>query len=560
MTKDQMKEHLSDKPFIKNKSTKKGSEKELFLMDRKYEAVKEKRKSKYSATDAENVPKTKKLQKDIETADGDRKTEQKKTARGRELSAKEAKQKAYFEKALVKEPEKSKTNAKEAVTYKIRGRPVKEAMHTMPAVSSAKYQISEAIDYERKQEYNGDEASLQANRQVAGAAAYAATYQPKHEKREQTSRRYKTEKEKKPKKKNSVGDIDLMIQEQKNFRKFYETKKAEQGMEQASDVAKKIIGKIKEYAENHKIGIIIAIFILLLFLAGMQIGGVLMEGIANGTAGIVGAVSPTTDYDMTTADNYFTELEAALQEEIDNIETNYPGYDVYVVDADEIGHDPVLLMAFLSAVYEGYDLGQIQSVLDALFAEMYTVTYEESITGEGENTVKTLTLKVVKKEWDELMRSRVTGEDIDQYDAYAQYGGGHQTFSNPFESNWSSLISSPFGWRIHPITGEEKFHNGVDIAIAEGTEIKTCTIGRVVKSYYSDSAGNYIIVEDELGYRVHYMHLKDRYVSEGDIVSLDTVIGTVGNTGRSTGPHLHLGITDASGEYLNPIFLVQGGI
>ena len=61
------------------------------------------------------------------------------------------------------------------------------------------------------------------------------------------------------------------------------------------------------------------------------------------------------------------------------------------------------------------------------------------------------------------------------------------------------------------------------------------------------------------GYRCHYMHLSQRNVSEGDEVDYDSIIGNVGSTGYSTGPHLHLQITDKEGECLNPRFMVTGG-
>lgn len=73
----------------------------------------------------------------------------------------------------------------------------------------------------------------------------------------------------------------------------------------------------------------------------------------------------------------------------------------------------------------------------------------------------------------------------------------------------------------------------------------------------SQTAGNYVVVQDETGYTCHYMHLSVRSVKVGDTIKHGDIVGKVGSTGRSTGPHLHLGVKDAAGEWLNPRFLVS---
>ena len=128
---------------------------------------------------------------------------------------------------------------------------------------------------------------------------------------------------------------------------------------------------------------------------------------------------------------------------------------------------------------------------------------------------------------------------------------------NPFTVDWKAHVSSEFGWRVHPILGKEKFHNGIDIALPTGTEVHACTTGKVLQSYMSSTAGNYVVVQDATGYTCHYMHLSSRAVSVGDVVKHGDLIGKVGSTGRSTGPHLHLGIKDDKGEWMNPRFLLS---
>ncbi len=100
-------------------------------------------------------------------------------------------------------------------------------------------------------------------------------------------------------------------------------------------------------------------------------------------------------------------------------------------------------------------------------------------------------------------------------------------------------LSSDFGYRIHPISGEVSFHYGMDYAAPSGTDIVSFADGAVDEVGYSSIYGNYIRVTHDDGFSSFYGHLKDTDVSEGDAVGLGDVIGGVGSTGYSTGPHLH---------------------
>jgi LysM repeat protein len=82
-------------------------------------------------------------------------------------------------------------------------------------------------------------------------------------------------------------------------------------------------------------------------------------------------------------------------------------------------------------------------------------------------------------------------------------------------------------------------HKGIDIAASEGSKIVSVDRGVVAKSYYSDSYGNVVFVKHSNGYETVYAHLKSRNVAEGDIVKKGELVGIIGNTGISTGTHLH---------------------
>lgn len=118
------------------------------------------------------------------------------------------------------------------------------------------------------------------------------------------------------------------------------------------------------------------------------------------------------------------------------------------------------------------------------------------------------------------------------------------------------ILTSPFGMRIHPITGEYKMHNGIDMGCNEGTEIYATRSGLVEIAQWSNSAGNYVQINHGDGYRSVYMHMTHYIVSAGEYVQAGQVIGYVGNTGASRGNHLHFGVS-YNGTYINPYPLIS---
>jgi murein DD-endopeptidase MepM/ murein hydrolase activator NlpD len=100
-------------------------------------------------------------------------------------------------------------------------------------------------------------------------------------------------------------------------------------------------------------------------------------------------------------------------------------------------------------------------------------------------------------------------------------------------------ITSGFGMRIHPIFGVRRFHTGIDIAAPYGTLVKAGDGGEVIKASYSTGYGYYIILYHGGGFATYYAHLSSIRVSVGQFVDRGQVIGLVGSTGWSTGPHLH---------------------
>ena len=114
-------------------------------------------------------------------------------------------------------------------------------------------------------------------------------------------------------------------------------------------------------------------------------------------------------------------------------------------------------------------------------------------------------------------------------------------------------LTSPFGMRKHPVLGYNRMHNGVDMACAQGTPIYATRAGTVTTaSYQAGGAGYYVSINHQDGFSSIYMHMTHFVVSAGQSVAQGQLIGYVGSTGISTGPHLHFGISYA-GSYVNPL-------
>ncbi len=113
-------------------------------------------------------------------------------------------------------------------------------------------------------------------------------------------------------------------------------------------------------------------------------------------------------------------------------------------------------------------------------------------------------------------------------------------------------VSSSFNpRRLHPVTGQVRAHRGVDYVAAVGTPIKAAGNGRVIKSSYNQYNGNYVFIKHNDTYTTKYLHLTKRKVKTGQSVKQGQIIGTLGSTGRVTGPHLHYEFI-VNGVHRNP--------
>ena len=138
-------------------------------------------------------------------------------------------------------------------------------------------------------------------------------------------------------------------------------------------------------------------------------------------------------------------------------------------------------------------------------------------------------------------------------------GGGNSGGGSGFVSgeswrrpcSWIKL-TSPYGYRTHPTTGQWKFHNGVDLANNQGTPIYAARSGKVTVATYGGTYGYYVTINHGDGYSSLYAHMTHYTVSKGQTVKKGDIIGYMGSTGRSTGPHLHFSIF-LNGSSVNPM-------
>lgn len=115
------------------------------------------------------------------------------------------------------------------------------------------------------------------------------------------------------------------------------------------------------------------------------------------------------------------------------------------------------------------------------------------------------------------------------------------------------VITNGYGTRIHPVTGEEKVHSGVDFSAQEGTPVMAAADGLVLKTGFESNCGNYVIIEHMNGELTYYACCQEIRAREGAEVKRGEEIATVGKTGTSTGAHLHFAVSKNS-EFIAPIF------
>ena len=369
------------------------------------------------------------------------------------------------------------------------------------------------------------------------------------------------------------------LQKQRIKREYAKARRAGQAAKNTKEAAAKsasfvtkVAKKMQEIASrNVSLLVTIGIFALILIMIMTAIsscGAMFSDGMSTTLAGSYMSVPAEID----AADLAFSELEMELQKEINNIETDYLDYDEYRYNLDAIGHDPFVLISYLSAVHTEFTASEVQSEIESLFEEMYELTLNPTTetrtrtvtdpeTGEEteeEYTVTILEVTLTATDLGVVVAGHMNEEQKEIYAFYTETHGLTQQFYTPLNLYWYSYVSSYYGYRINPVTGQEQFHRGVDIAVPTGTTVLAAMDGTVTTATYDASYGNYVVIEDSNGYCTKYAHMDTLSVSAGQTVTHGTTIGTTGNTGSSTGSHLHIECL-YNGEYYNPLFYFDVG-
>lgn len=159
--------------------------------------------------------------------------------------------------------------------------------------------------------------------------------------------------------------------------------------------------------------------------------------------------------------------------------------------------------------------------------------------------------EITLKEWEEKNNSSSSGSSSSNgkpNDTNDYYVASNATWVNPCKFK---RFSSPFGWRVHPVYKDWRFHYGVDLSNSAGTDIVATRAGTVKVAKYSSSGGYYVEIDHGDGFSSKYLHMTHYIVKKGDKVAQGQKIGEMGSTGVSTGPHLHFSIL-YKGEHVNP--------
>ena len=191
---------------------------------------------------------------------------------------------------------------------------------------------------------------------------------------------------------------------------------------------------------------------------------------------------------------------------------------------------------------------------DARIGDEYEVLLEETHFDDGIIDGRTLVLYV-----------SYNGVRAGTHSGYRYFDGDRSSYNAHYTKDGEALIfsglrfpldrihiTSSYGMRRHPVTGKRAMHSGVDYRASVGTPVYAVAEGRVTKSTSDKLSGNYIAIRHKDGYSSYYLHLSRRSVAVGAQVRARQLIGYSGNTGLSSGPHLHFGFKQPNGSWMNP--------
>jgi murein DD-endopeptidase MepM/ murein hydrolase activator NlpD len=355
-----------------------------------------------------------------------------------------------------------------------------------------------------------------------------------------------------------------------------EAKKSAGRVKESGNIVGRAASSVGRAAARHPLlTAVICAALLLLFLISALFASCSNMGSGAGSA-VMAATYLAGDADTDGAELLYTELETDMQLQIMNAERDRPGYDEYRYSIDDISHSAYELMACLTARFHDFTMSSVDAELRSLFAEQYQLVFAESTETRYRTVVRTdpdtgeryeeqepydwrvLTITLTARSFTDVAAERMDAEQLRHYGILMQTKGGRQYAGNPLGFGWIGNVSSAYGWRVHPATGAKDYHKGVDIAVPAGTDVLAANSGTISIGYDAGGYGNYVTLTGSDGLVTKYAHLGSVIIADGQEVKAGDIIAKSGNTGRSTGPHLHFEVL-RNGIYLNPLIFSDTG-
>ena len=281
---------------------------------------------------------------------------------------------------------------------------------------------------------------------------------------------------------------------------------------------------------------------------------------------------------LTDAYAYVTELDTNLEKEIKDIPTKpeWSNIDVFNINAFTPKTDPIPIISYLSVKYGDFNINEVKGEIDTIHSALYHLVYtpwtevkhqsggtnpDGTSSPGGDETIYHLDVTLNYTPF-QAYATLHKAEMFPKTDDYAMYGTYNQIGGTslraelgfPFVGK-TVYMSSRYGWRLDPVNGTKSFHSGIDIPMAAGTPINATMGGTVTTGYDGDGYGNYVVINSG-NRKTLYGHCSSLLVSNGQVVTQGQEIARVGNTGKSTGDHLHLEF-EKDGKKLNPFFFIE---
>ncbi|HEY8875606.1 MAG TPA: peptidoglycan DD-metalloendopeptidase family protein [Desulfosporosinus sp.] len=287
---------------------------------------------------------------------------------------------------------------------------------------------------------------------------------------------------------------------------------------------------------------------------------------------------PANDGALTDVYAYVTELDTNLEQEIKDIpkKPEWATMNEFNIATFVPKTDPMLILSYLSVKYGAFKLNDVKGEIATIHAAMYHLVYTprsevkhvaEVLNPDG--TASPATDQVINhldvtlnytpfQAYVSLHKAEMfpKADDYAMFETYSQVGGMslRSELGVPFVGK-TVTVSSRYGWRFDPVTKIKNFHGGIDIPMPAGTPINATMGGTVTTSYDANGFGNVVVITSG-NRKTLYGHCSSLLVSNGQIVTQGQEIARVGNTGKSTGDHLHLEF-EKDGKSLNPFFFIQ---